>query len=160
MPEIVSIVYTPGTPDYVRPEDRYAREPLAEAELVPGRGIRGDRKGRFEERQINLMAAETLAALAGEGFRTGPGQMGEQLVVRGLDVDRLRPGDRLRLGERVVLEVIKRRTGCDRFERIQGQRKAEAAGRLGQMLRVLEGGTIRVGDPVAAVAPADPATAP
>src|SRR5262249_58835276 len=109
--EVVSIVYTPDTPDYVRSEDRYTREPLAEAELVAGRGIAGDRKGRFENRNINLMAAEALAGLAAEGFQTGPGQMGEQIVVRGLDVDGLKPGDRLRLGAVAVLEVPMRRAG-------------------------------------------------
>src|SRR5262249_26251412 len=124
------------------------REPLAEAELVAGRGIAGDRKGRFENRNINLMAAEALAGLAAEGFQTGPGQMGEQIVVRGLDVDGLKPGDRLRLGAGAVLEVHMRGTGGDRFERVQGKLKSQAAGGMGQMLRVIAGGTVRVGDPV------------
>src|SRR5438067_1179186 len=146
---IVSIAYTPESTTNVRPEDRYARVPIESTELVAGRGIDGDRKGRFEARQINLMSVETLEVLSREGFKTGPGEMGEQIVVRGLDVDRLKPGDRVKLGESSVLEVDKARTGCDRFERIQGQPKSRVAGRLGQMMRVVAGGAIRVGDAAA-----------
>src|SRR5947207_2487583 len=91
---IVSICYTPESTKNIRPEDHYARTPIESVELVAGRGIDGDRKGRFEARQINLMAAETLEALSREGFKTGPGQMAEQIVVRGVDVDHLKPGDR------------------------------------------------------------------
>ena len=39
------------------------------------------------------MAAETIEVLATEGFKTSPGELGEQIVVRGIDVDRLKPGD-------------------------------------------------------------------
>jgi MOSC domain-containing protein YiiM len=144
--EIVSICYTPESTKNPRPEDHYARTPIKSVELVAGRGIDGDRKGRLEARQINLMAAETVETLAREGFKSRPGQLGEQIVVRGVDVDHLKPGDRVKLGETAILEVDKARTGCDRFERIQGQPKSRVAGRLGQMMRVIAGGTIRVGD--------------
>jgi MOSC domain-containing protein YiiM len=146
--EIVSIVYTPETADYKRPEDRYARTPIDSVELIAGQGIVGDRKGnKYKDRQINLMSEATLKQLSTEGFKTAPGEMGEQIVVRGVDVDRLEHGDCVRLGETAVLEVDKARTGCDRFERIQGQKKSVVAGRLGQMMRVIADGSIRVGDP-------------
>src|SRR5690349_20518690 len=70
----------------------------------------------------------------------------ELIAGRGIDVDRLKPGDRVKLGETAILEVDKARTGCDRFEHIQGQPKSRVAGRLGQMTRVLVSGAIRVGD--------------
>lgn len=144
---IVSICYTPETTKNIRPEDHYARTPIDSVELIAGRGIDGDRKGnKYEARQINLMSAETLEALSREGFKTGPGGMGEQIVVRGVDVDHLKPGDRVKLGENAVLEVDKARTGCDRFEHIQRQPKSRVAGRLGQMMRVVAGAAIRVGD--------------
>jgi MOSC domain-containing protein YiiM len=143
---IVSICYTQDTADYKRPEDHYARTPIESTELVAGGGITGDRKGKYKDREINLMAAETLEGLSREGFKTGPGQMGEQIVVRGVDVNHLKPGDRVRLGETAILEVDKARTGCDRFEHIQGQPKSRVQGRLGQMMRVITGGAIRVGD--------------
>jgi MOSC domain-containing protein YiiM len=146
MGKIVSIVHTPAGID-PRPVDSYARVPLEMARLEAGRGIVTDRKGR-PNRQLNVMAAETLEQLRCEGYRTGPGQMGEQFVLSGIDVDRLPWGTRLQLGAEAVIEVDKRRTGCDRLQHIQGCTPEMVAGRLGVMARVVTGGPIRVGDEV------------
>jgi MOSC domain-containing protein YiiM len=154
---IVSIVHTPHGIER-RPEDHYARVPLDATVLVVGQGIQGDRKGTSRERQLNIMSTETLASLRADGFRTGPGQMGEQIVVSGIEIDRLPPGAQLRLGEAVV-EVTLPRTGCDRFALIQGHPISEVNGRLGVMARVVVGGAVRVGD-AAAVLKADGAMVP
>ena len=148
MAEIVSIVYKPAQVE--APAGRYLRVPLQTARLVAGYGIAGDAKGGHHKRQLNIMSADTLAALAAEGFTVEPGRMGEQIVVRGLDVDRLAAGDRLRLGAAAIIEVAGPRTGCDRFEAYQGKSPDEAAGRLGVMARVVADGVIRVGDSVLA----------
>lgn len=145
--KIVSIVHTPEGID-PRPPDHYARVPVEAATLRAGRGIVTDRKGGRPDRELNVMAQETLEQLHAEGLRTAPGQMGEQIVVAGIALDRLGPGTRLRLGDEVVIEVIKPRTGCDRLRRIQGCTPAQVAGRLGVMARVVSRGTIRVGDTV------------
>jgi len=65
-----------------------------------------------------------------------------------LPAEALAPGVQLRIGETAVVELDKLRTGCARFEHIQGHSKASVAGRLGRMARVLVGGQIRVGDTV------------
>jgi MOSC domain-containing protein YiiM len=144
---VVSIVYKP---DHLpsRPSGRYTREPLTEATLVAGHGIEGDQKGGKADRHINLMATETLTRLAEAGFHTEPGGMGEQIVTAGLEVERLKPGDRLLLGADACLEVLKARTGCQRFMEVQGRPLTASSGQLGVLLRVLTGGLIRVGDPV------------
>jgi MOSC domain-containing protein YiiM len=147
MPRIVSIVHTPAGIE-PRPVDHYARVPVAVAELQAGRGIVTDRKGSGPERQLNVMALETLEQLRAEGYRTAPGEMGEQIVISGIDVNRLAAGTRLRLGADAVIEVDKPRTGCDRLRQIQGCTPAAVAGRLGVMARVLVGGSVRVGDAV------------
>jgi MOSC domain-containing protein YiiM len=152
MGEVVSIVHKPEGID-PRPPDHYARVALDVAALQPGRGIVTDRKGANPDRPLNVMALETLEQLGAEGFRTAPGQMGEQLVVSGIPLGRLAPGTRLRLGEEAIIEVIKPRTGCERLRSIQGCTPAQVAGRLGVMARVLRGGTIRVGDAAELVAP-------
>jgi MOSC domain-containing protein YiiM len=152
MPQLASIVYKPrGLGD--DPATHYVRVPITEAELVAGRGLRGDTKA-VPTRPLNIMTAEVLAGLAGEGFKTGPGQMGEQLVISGLDVNSLAPGDRVQIGPEAVVEMIKPRTGCDRFEAIQGQPAANVQGRLGMMARAVVAGTIRVGDEVKVLAAA------
>lgn len=146
MTQIASIVYKPeGMPE---PEDDYLRIDLDEANLIVGYGIEGDRKGGNPERQLNIMSYETLTNLRVMGFYTEPGQMGEQIVIHQLDVDHLEPGTRVQIGTDAVVEVIKLRTGCDRFEKLQRRPRAPIAGMLGVMARVIAAGKIRVGDPV------------
>lgn len=147
MIKVTSIVYKPegaGTD----PETRYLRVPLDSANLVAGFGIEGDRKGGNPRRNLNLMSLETLEALRAEGFQTLPGKMGEQIVVQGLDVGQLVVGDRLQIGEQACVEVVSHRTGCERFEGIQGKSPKLAAGRLGVMVRVVTSGRVAVDDPV------------
>ncbi len=155
MAQLVSIVYQPLDRDYAGPRDAdFIRVPLDAAELVAGHGLRGDRKaGRNANRQINVLSADWLGMAAARGYRTAPGQFGEQLIVAGLDPAALPPGTRLRLGDAAVLEIIKGRTGCERLEAAQGQSIA-GLGPIGALARVIEGGAIRVGDPVAVLEPA------
>jgi MOSC domain-containing protein YiiM len=147
MARIASIAFSsPG--ENQRPEDHYHRVPVASATLLADRGIETDRKGKGGDRQINIMSSATLAQLAAEGFKTAPGEMGEQIVLDGIDIDTLPAQTRLRLGTSAVVELVLPRTGCDRFERIQGKHKKLARGRLGMIVRVVGSGPIAVGDPV------------
>ncbi len=152
MSELVSIANSP-THLPAEPADFYQRVSVTEADLVVGRGIRGDRKGGSPTRQLNIMSAEALAELAGSGFKIAPGQMGEQLVVRGLNVDALAAGAQFQIGAAAIVEVVSHRTGCERFEHIQGHAPSEAAGRLGVMAKVVAAGPIAVGAPVRLLTP-------
>ncbi|HLV37502.1 MAG TPA: MOSC domain-containing protein [Spirillospora sp.] len=149
MGKITSIVYRPDdVPD--KPAGHYSRVPLHSAHLLEGYGIEGDRKGGHPKRNLNIMAQESLSELAGEGFKTGPGEMGEQIVISGLaeNLNSLPEGTQLQIGAQAVIEVGEPRTGCERFEAIQGKHPDTAAGRLGVMARVVKGGVIHVGDSV------------
>ena len=146
MAEVYSLVYKPHDENAA---GHYTRVPLESARLVVGHGIEGDLNGKGNpNRQLNVMSYETLTSLSGEGFKTNPGELGEQITLRGLDVNVLEVGTRVQLGDQAVIEVIKPRTGCDRFEAIQGHARNEAAGRLGVMARVVTEGLVRVNDPV------------
>lgn len=149
MAHIVSIVYRPADVP-AAPDDHYARVELERAELVTGKGIRGDRKGRHPKRQLNIMGQSTLDTLRAEGLRTAPGEMGEQLVIGGLDgpVEAMADGTRLQLGTQAVVELVGPREGCQRFETIQGRPATQVAGRLGMMARVVQDGSIARGDDV------------
>jgi MOSC domain-containing protein YiiM len=144
---VVSIVYTPHEVEVRRPQDRYTRVAAERVRLVEFQGIEGDAKGGTGKRQLNIMSAEQLAELRAEGFKTEPGEMGEQIVVAGVDPATVTVGSRWRIGG-AVLEVTIPRTGCDRFERIQGKAKQSVKGRLGVLARVVTGGEVAVGDAV------------
>lgn len=147
MTQIASIVYKPiGQPN---PEKDYLRLDLDDANLVADYGIEGDAKGGHNpDRQLNIMSYETLTILRSQGFYTEPGQMGEQIVIHQLDVDALQPGDRIQLGMDAIIEVVKPRTGCDKFEAVQKKSRSLVQGMMGQMAKVIVGGKISVGDPV------------
>ena len=146
MPHVVSLAYTPAGVER-KPADRYARVPADAVELVAGHGIAGDAKAGNRTRQLNVMFAEVVAALRVEGYKTDPGELGEQVVVAGLDPAAVGPGTRLRLGG-AVIEVTRPRTGCGRFEHIQGRPVAATVGRIGVMAKVVTGGAVRAGDAV------------
>jgi MOSC domain-containing protein YiiM len=145
---IVSLVYTPADIEQ-RPADRYARVPLDRAMLLEGHGIAGDMKGRSDSRQLNVMLAEMVESLRAEGFHSAPGELGEQIVIAGLDPDTLLAGVRLRLGESAILELVFPRQPCRRFAHIQGHPKDAARDRIGFMARVVRGGEVAIGTAVA-----------
>lgn len=151
MAEIYSLVYRP---ENEHPADHYLRVPFETVSLVAGKGIEGDWNGDGNPaRQLNIMTYETMVELQQEGFKAQPGQLGEQIAVRGLDVNTLAAGTQLQFGDNAVIEIIKPRTGCDRFEAIQGKPRTDAANRLGMMARVVTGGQVRVGDSVTVLEP-------
>jgi MOSC domain-containing protein YiiM len=153
MPTIVSIVYQPLDRPYAEGDVDYIREPLAEAELAAGHGLRGDRKaGHNPNRQVNLVSTDWLAMAAAKGYRAAPGQFGEQLIIDGLALVALPPGTHLALGDSAVLEIVKGRTGCERLEAAQGKSIA-GLGPIGVLARVINDGTIRVGDEVKLLQP-------
>ena len=147
---IVSIVYQPEATDVTHGE--FYRVPIDEAQLIGGHGIEGDRKaGRNPKRHLNIMMRETLDSLAGCGFKTAPGEMGEQLQIEGIDIENMPPGTLLRLGETAIVRLNKPRTGCVWLEHIQGQDCSSTEGKLGIMASVIESGMIRPGDEVRVV---------
>ena len=149
MGEIISIVYQPQDKVYGKHVGDFIREPLQEATLIAGHGIEGDRKaGRNRKRQLNILSLEWLQGLRPLGYQTKPGSFGEQIIVKGLPLETLQPGDRLRVGGEALLEITKPRTGCIRLEAAQGLSNAAFDGQVGMMARVIDGGAIRVGDSV------------
>lgn len=142
---------------HVAPEGGMAMRPLAEARLVPGRGIVGDRyylgtgtysKKQGPDRELTLIAAEVIEEIAAEHrIRLSPGEHRRNITVRGLHLNPL-VGRRIRIGEAVV-EVVRLNEPCRYLERVTGKALyMPLLKRSGLNCRVLEGGTVRLGDPV------------
>lgn len=147
MPHVVSITCKPSELED-QPAKRFSRSDVQHARLVAGHGIEGDTKGGSKNRQLNIMQSETVAALRKEGFKTQPGELGEQIVIAGLQPNDWNAGVRLRLGKSAVVELISLRKGCDRFAYIQSRPIELSAGRIGFMARVVQSGDITVGSHV------------
>lgn len=128
-------------------------EPRTEATLQPDTGIDADHHaaGGSEKRQVTLIQQEHLpviAALLGLSGVT-PEQLRRNLLVSGINLLALK-SCRFRIGE-VLLEGTGPCVPCSRMEENLGPGGYNATlGHGGITARVLEGGTIRVGDAVVA----------
>lgn len=134
----------------------FPRQPHQRATVVAGHGCVGDHlAGRSQRRHLNIMDAERMAELEAEGFPAWPGEMGETLVIRGIRLDTLPVGTRIRIGATVIAETTGLREPCYKLTSLDPRMPEAVIDRVGMMARVLEGGEIAVGDPVVVL----PATA-
>ncbi len=142
---IVSVNISPGG---------IPKRPIEVGRVTAG-GIDGDRHDHDIHdtplQAISLIDAEDLDDLRGEGYDVGPGAMGENLTVAGLQVDGLRPGDRLVLSGGVVLEYTKARKPCFVLDSISPQLKTIVPGRCGGYAKVIEAGEVRPGETIRTV---------
>ena len=70
-------------------------------------------------RQVHLISAELHDELRARGFDVAPGDMGENVTTRGVDLLRLPTGARLHLGDEAVVEVTGLRNPCVQLDRFQ-----------------------------------------
>jgi len=139
--------------------------------LVEGLGVAGDaHSGRTVKhrsrvardpsqpnlRQVHLLHAELFEELMAAGFAVWPGDLGENITTRGVDLLGLSTGTRLQMGDAVV-EVTGLRNPCSQIDRFQQGLTAavldrDDQGRLvrkaGVMGVVVAGGEVRTGDPI------------
>lgn len=91
---------------------RFSKPQVAEIRLVAGFGVEGDAhfgrlvQHRYDQkrnpqapnlRQVHLIHGELLEELAGKGFAVAPGELGENVTTRGIDLLGLSRGTRLRM---------------------------------------------------------------
>lgn len=151
MANIKSIVYKPKGMKSGHGDAGYVRQPLTDANLIAGYGIEGDRKGGNPNRNLNLMDDMTQAELAAEGYPTGPGMLGENIILSGIDLRTLPEGTQLRLGDEAIIALGKARVPCEQLTPLDGRMPESVEGRVGTMCRVLKSGQIKVGDVVEVV---------
>lgn len=120
---------------------RFPMKEIDEAEAVQNKGLKGCIHGRpNSKRQVSLMDIATLQKLG-----ILPGAVKENVTTRGLDFQRLEPGQRLRIGGS-LLEITLPCDPCSRMDEIRQGLQEELRGQRGWLCRVIEGGTIRRGD--------------
>lgn len=119
---------------------------------VTATGLEGDAHDHDKHdtplQAICLISGEVLDALRDEGFNVGPGATGENLTVRGLDVEALEPGVRLHLSGGVQLEYTKKRKPCYVLDAIHADLKDAIRGRCGGYAKVITGGEVRPGETI------------
>jgi MOSC domain-containing protein YiiM len=116
-------------------------------------------------RQVHLIQGELHEELAAAGFTVVPGDLGENVTTRGIDLLGLPTGARLRLGAEAVVEITGLRNPCSQIDGFQPGLLKQVLGRdgAGNLVRkagvmgvVLAGGTVRPGDPIGIELPPEP----
>lgn len=147
--------------------------------LVAGFGVKGDAHyGKTVQhlydkrrnpnapnlRQVHLIHAELFDGLAELGFTVLPGQMGENITTRGIDLLCLSRGTKLHIGE-AVIEVTGLRNPCRQLNQIQDGLLPATLGRwddgtvlakTGVMAIVVTGGVVRPSDTIVLELPEGP----
>ena len=134
-------------------------ESLTSVEAIAGVGLSGDRYsagiGFYSPRptepgarEVTLLEAETLDRLRQDhDLELGPTEHRRNLTTRGVRLRELL-GQRFRVGE-VVLDGVRDCPPCEHLEGLLGKPVMRPLlERGGLRARIVEGGTIRVGDPI------------
>ena len=162
------------------PRHAFSKPNQLSIRLVEGIGVEGDahsgatvkHRSRVARdattpnlRQVHLMHAELFDELLAAGFRVGPGELGENVTTRGVDLLALPAGTRLHLGTTAVVELTGLRNPCYQLDDFQQGLMAatldrDANGRLvrkaGVMSIVVAGGEVLRGDAIRVVLPDGP----
>lgn len=158
----------------------FSKKPAFEIRLVTGQGVAGDahmgekvkHRSRVAKdpnqpnlRQVHLLQTELFDEVAAKGFRVQPGEMGENITTRGIDLLGLPEATRLEIGSEAVLEITGLRNPCIQIDRFQeGLMRAvldrDTSGNLirkaGVMAVVIKGGDVRPGDRIVVALPKGP----
>jgi len=153
------------------PTHSFSKAAALSIRLIAGIGVEGDAHAgetvkhrsrvardptQVNLRQVHLIHAELHEELKAAGFTVKPGDMGENITTRGLDLLALPTGTRLTIGA-ALIQVTGLRNPCVQLDRFQpGLMQAtlgrDAAGNLirkaGVMGVVLMGGDVQAGDAI------------
>ncbi|MEM9380421.1 MAG: MOSC domain-containing protein [Planctomycetota bacterium] len=128
------------------------KQPVDAAHVGP-LGLEGDghryRGHGGADRAVCLLSEEAYESLREDDVDCeAPGTFGENVLTRGLEDADLGPGERLRLGDEVVVEIVDVRAPCRTLKTVDRRFPDLMLGRSGWVCRVVEVGTLRPGAPI------------
>lgn len=112
----------------------FSKPIVPEIDLIAGRGVVGDahagqlvrHRSRVKVdptqpnlRQVHLMQSELFETLAAQGFTVAPGDLGENITTKDIDLLGLSRGCRLAIGPSAVVEITGLRNPCHQIEAFQ-----------------------------------------
>ena len=113
-------------------------------------------------RQVHLIHAELFEELAGAGFKVRPGEMGENVTTRGIDLLSLPEGTLLEVGDEAAVGLTGLRNPCSQIDGFKSGLLNAVLGRRqdGSLIRkagimgvVLKSGEVRPGDAIRVTLP-------
>jgi MOSC domain-containing protein YiiM len=125
------------------------KKAMEQAEFIEGWGIDSDAHAGRWHRQVSLLAGESINQVKKTLPSLKKGAFAENVVTRGIDLCSIQVGDRLELGDLVILEITQIGKKCHN----DGCAIKKATGdcimpREGLFAKVLRGGNVNPGDPM------------
>ena len=148
----------------------FSKETLGAINLIENFGVEGDSHAgetvqhiflakkdpsRKNIRQVHLIQAELFSELKDKGFSVSPGQLGENITTKGIDLLGLPVGCKLHIGEQAIIKLTALRNPCAQVENFQKGMLKEVISKdnqgsiirkAGVMAVVLTGGIVKPGD--------------
>jgi MOSC domain-containing protein YiiM len=115
-------------------------------------GVDGDAQRNLKyhggpNRAVCIYSEELYAELRDEGIDVGNGSFGENFTTRGVDLNALEKGDRLRVGDCLV-EITDVRVPCNTLKRLSAKLPRAIVGRSGWVAKVVEEAVVKPGDAI------------
>lgn len=121
-----------------------------ESVYISKKGLEGDKHNHEKHYRLTqavcIQDIERLEELCVKGYPLKPGTAGENITVRGLNVNALPVGTVLEFSGGVVLEIARTRPTCYVMDQIHPKLKEDATDRHGMYAKVLKEGLLTVGE--------------
>ncbi|MGG7144622.1 MOSC domain-containing protein [Clostridium nigeriense] len=121
------------------------KKEINEGNFIEDFGIEGDAHAGKWHRQVSLLAFEKIDEFRNKGGNVDFGAFGENLVVEGIELNKLPIGQKIEVGE-VLLEVTQIGKECHDKCAIYYQVGECIMPKNGIFTKVLKGGKVKVGD--------------
>jgi MOSC domain-containing protein YiiM len=162
------------------PRHGFSKQPQLSIRLLADCGVEGDAhcgetvqhlylkrrdSGAPNRMQVHLLQSELFDDLALAGFDIGPGQLGENITTRGIDLLKLPLGTRLLLGTEAIVELTGLRAPCKQIDAfrpgllkqvVSRDAASEVLAKAGVMAVVTQSGEIQPTDHIDVVYPDAP----
>ncbi len=131
------------------------KRPIEKAFVIANFGIKGDAHAGSSLRQVSLLSWEAIQSqnfcpkiAKSKDERLGPGDFAENITTQQFNLSILQIGDRIKIGEDVILQVTQIGKKCHNFCEIYKKIGKCIMPKQGIFAKVLQGGWIKKGDSI------------
>ncbi|MBI3991101.1 MAG: MOSC domain-containing protein [Candidatus Omnitrophica bacterium] len=111
-------------------------------------GIIGDAHSGMKNRQVSLLAIESIKKMQDKGLNVKAGDFAENITTSGVELLSLKIGDKLKMGQNVILEISQIGKECHTRCNIYYQAGDCVMPKEGLFAKALQDGIIEPGDTV------------
>lgn len=124
---------------------------IDQVQLIENHGIEGDAHAGDWHRQLSFLAAESIENAGTEDFKLTYGDFAENIATTGIDWKSQPVGQKVRLGKEALVEITQIGKKCHKKCAIFYRTGDCIMPKEGVFARIIKGGTIKTGDPVALI---------